>query len=222
MKRLLLLLLLVGCSRAPTPTPTYQRPVCTFRHVDRHNVIITLDAGHGGKDPGALSANKQYQEKNLALATTLMVRDHLKAMGYQIHLTRTNDTFVPLTDRSKLANENKSDLFVSIHYNHSDSPTARGVEVFTFKTDVTGNRETEAKKLASTVLSQVIECTSAPSRGVKEANFSVLRRTQMPAILVEGGFLSNEIELRYLQDPRYLNSVAWGIANGIDKYVSQK
>jgi N-acetylmuramoyl-L-alanine amidase len=110
-----------------------------------------------------------------------------------------------------------------VHYNASHNPSARGIEVFYYPPHAPhdATRSRASKSLAQTVLSSLLKTTSASSRGIKDANYAVLRQTQMPAILVEGGFLSNPDEKAQLLDPVYLKSIALAIAQGIDQYVQQ-
>lgn len=211
---LLLALALISCG-----TKNRHHPCHTASYPMHRGVLITLDAGHGGSDPGALSQDKKTEEKELALATTYLVRNHLRTLGYEVQLTRDTDLFVSLDDRSALANNTGSTLFISIHYNASTNRSAEGVEVYTWRTEEEGPREEESKKLAGAIHKRVIRYTGAPDRGVKKANYSVLRKTEMPAVLIEGGFVTNETELERLKDPKYLNSIAWGIAQGTNDYL---
>ncbi len=211
----LLLLLSLSCGKNSHHHPTYSSP-----HPIRQGILITLDAGHGGHDPGAISQDKKYEEKSLALATTFMVRNHLRAMGYEVQLTRDTDTFVELSDRASLANNTHSSLFVSIHYNASTNRSAEGVEVYRWRAPEDGPRDIQSQALAQAIHDRVIRYTEAPSRGVKQANYAVLRKTEMPAALVEGGFVTNCTELDRLKDAKYLNCIAFGIAQGIDDYYN--
>jgi len=186
---------------------------------DRSQWTITLDPGHGGKDAGAESATYGYEEKRTALATAILVRRHLESLGYQVVMTRDRDIFIPLKERAQIANEIDSDLFVSIHYNAASNKEAQGVEVFCFGVGSEVEKAPKARQLAESVLRGVIAKTGAKSRGVKQATFRVLRDTRMPAVLVEGGFLTNREERTLLQDPKYVNQIAWGIALGIDDYL---
>lgn len=187
----------------------------------RPGVLICLDAGHGGKDPGCASTDREYHEKNLTLATALMTQRHLQNLGYQVMLTRSDDTFVPLDQRAAIANEANATFFVSIHYNAvaEGKQSVEGVEVYCFDKGPT-DEPSEACALAHRVLEQVTTHTKAPSRGVKEANFAVLRLTTMPAVLIEGGFLTNDSECERLSTPRYLNAIAWGITQGIHDQIA--
>lgn len=185
----------------------------------RHELII-VDAGHGGKDAGTSSKLHHYEEKQQTLDLAQAVVDHLKKMGYKTLLTRKDDTFVPLETRAEIANAAKADLFVSVHYNFSATPTVEGVEVYTYKELVAtpSKRILESKELAQKVLKSIISKTGAQSRGLKQANFAVVRQTQMPAILIEAGFLSNPAERAKILDPAYRDALAKSIAEGVDAY----
>ena len=183
--------------------------------------LIIVDAGHGGKDAGTSSKREAYEEKQLTLQTSLLIADYLKKLGYKTILTRNQDTFVPLETRSEIANSVKADLFVSVHYNYSSSKEAEGIEVFYYKEDKTppSSRIALSKELGQEVLKKIVKSTHAESRGVKQANFAVIRQTKMPAILIEAGFLSNAHEREKIKDATYRQSLANGIANGIDHYL---
>lgn len=184
---------------------------------------IILDPGHGGSDVGTQSISKpRYQEKSLNLVTANFVKGYLEQLGYRVMLTRKEDKFVSLEKRAQIANEKKPDLFISIHYNSAPSSEAQGVEVFFYHSKENKNRADASKSLAQSVLKNVISNTKAPSRGVKHGNFAVIRETKMPAILIEGGFVTNEAELQKLKDPTYLKRLAWGIAKGVDEYKQVK
>ncbi len=177
--------------------------------------LIVIDPGHGGKDPGTKSWDKKHLEKNLNLATALMLMDQLDNLGYRSIFTRKNDVFIPLVKRATIANENNGTIFVSIHFNSGLSRKANGVEIFYFPNAM------HSRVLASNILSNIITYSAANSRGVKSSRFTVLKKTSMPAVLVEGGFMSNPPEMQKLRDPVYLNIIAWGIAKGIDTYLSE-
>lgn len=184
--------------------------------------LIIIDPGHGGHDVGTQSISKpRYQEKTLNLATAQFLKRYLQRLGYRVLMTREEDRFVSLEARAQLANEQKPLLFVSIHYNSAPSAEAQGVEVFIYhsKDPLQRERLLHSKRLAHAVLRQVIACTQAKSRGVKQANYAVIRETTMPAILIEGGFVTNSAELQRLKDPLYLKRIAWGIMRGIQDYI---
>ncbi|MFN0065750.1 MAG: N-acetylmuramoyl-L-alanine amidase [Chlamydiales bacterium] len=183
--------------------------------------LIVIDAGHGGRDTGSASKLEDYEEKTLTLETALRVNGFLKELGYKTILTRHNDTYVPLTTRSEIANSVKADLFVSIHYNYCPSREARGVEIFFYKEiPPRSKRVQESRMLGEQVSSHIVKYTGMHTRGLKEGNLAVIRETEMPAILIEAGFLSNPTERAKLKDPQHQKALAWGIAKGIDHYLN--
>lgn len=212
----LLALLSVGCT---TKGMHIDRPIAEEKPIPVFGKpeLIIIDAGHGGKDSGTVSNRFDYEEKHLTLSTAHMIKGYLNALGYKTLMTRQNDTFVPLAQRAGIANAANASLFVSIHYNSSPSETAEGIEVFYYK-EGEQDRVEASKELGNEILSRVVRHTGGSSRGVKSANFAVIRETAMPAILIEGGFLTNPEERKKLKDPQYRRFMAWGIAKGIDEY----
>jgi N-acetylmuramoyl-L-alanine amidase len=182
--------------------------------------VVIIDPGHGGQDMGTHSEKGvKYQEKSLTLATSLMLRDYLEKMGYRTYLTRTDDSFIALEKRSSIANDKSPTLFVSVHFNSAPSKEAEGIEVFYYKSEENKSRSKDSKVLAENILRYVLKSTDAKSRGVRHGNFAVIRETKMPAILIEGGFLTNDQELQKIQNASYLKKIAWGIAQGVDAYL---
>lgn len=178
---------------------------------------IVIDPGHGGKDPGAVG--KFSKEKDINLKVGLKLRDKLKNCGIKILMTRETDILLgdsinqDLDNRVNFANQNKADYFVSIHCNSTADVSAKGIETFAYKSGGDG------EKLANIVQNDLINATGLVNRGVKFANFVVLRKTDMPAILVEIGFLSNEAEEKLLNDEAFLETVSNSIAKSICKFV---
>jgi len=182
--------------------------------------FIIIDPGHGGHDVGTQSTGKpRYQEKSLNLVTAQFVKSYLQQMGYRVLMTREDDRFISLEKRTKMANEQKPVLFVSIHYNSAPSAEAQGIEVFYYQSQENKMRTNKSKKLAQAILQYTLIETHAKSRGVKQGNFAVIRETNMPAILIEGGFLTNESEMQKIKDPAYLKKMAKGIVEGINEYL---
>ena len=167
---------------------------------------IVLDAGHGGSDPGAVHQGRMEKDDTLNLA--LAVAGKLRAQGQTVIMTRNEDVFLPLSERSAIANRNPTDVFVSIHRNAADSPQANGVENFVYITPT----PTETQ-YATTVLDEVVKAGVQRDRGVKEGNFAVLRNTRAPAMLLEMGFITNEKD-NMLFDTHF-NAYAEAIARGI-------
>lgn len=180
--------------------------------------LIVIDAGHGGDDIGAQVKN--IKEKSLALQTATLVKQYLHAKGYRVILTRSRDVFLPLKKRTAIANDTKSKLFVSIHFNAFKSPQPHGIEIYYYNKGSKW-RQNASKKLADTVLHKMIEATGAKNRGVKYGNFHVIRETEMPAILVEGGFITNPAEHTNLSNKAYVEKMARSIATGIEQYLNQ-
>lgn len=181
---------------------------------------IVIDVGHGGKDAGAIGING-IQEKDvvMSVANVILKLNNEMEKPLDIYLTRYSDTLISLSDRTKLANALKADLFVSLHCNHSDNPNAKGIEVYTSKTQ-------KAFSKASVFIGYQIEravCNAIGylSRGVKFANFQVLKQTTeyCPAILIELGFLSNWDEESYISDNHNIERIALSILLSIQKSI---
>jgi N-acetylmuramoyl-L-alanine amidase len=201
----LILILLAPCLLLGRPPP----------ELSATGALIVIDAGHGGADEGAKV--QTVIEKRLTLTTALLTKKWLERMGYRVLLTRSRDIFVPLARRTKIANKEKAAAFVSIHFNSSSNRAAKGIEIY-FHEARDRDRARASKKLASAVLLTMLHETAAASRGIRKGNFHVVRETEMPAILVEGGFMTNYEERFSLKDRRYLESLARGIARGIEAF----
>ena len=195
------------------------------------NKIVYLDAGHGGYDPGASYFG--ISEKNLTLAIQSRVKAKLEAEGYQVVTTRTSDTYVDLTDRSRAANASESDIFVSIHINASGSSAAQGIETYYYQPyaeypsrinatyHANPTRLSMSDTLANAIQSSLINATGAQNQGVKRQTFAVLRETTAPAVLLELGFLSNPQEAARLNTSAYQETLANAIVAGIKSYYEK-
>ena len=177
--------------------------------------LIVIDPGHGGFDIGATV--QSVEEKALALQTATLVKKYLHDMGYRVILTRSRDTFISLKKRTQIANDTKSKLFVSIHFNAFKGTNVKGIEIYYYNKGSQW-RQKASKKLAQLVLDGMIAATGTNSRGVKTGNFHVIRESNMPAILIEGGFITNPQERSHLKDKKYVEKMSQSIAHGIDKY----
>ena len=194
------------------------------------NKVVYLDAGHGGYDPGASYFG--ISEKSLTLAIQSRVKAKLEAEGYQVVTTRTSDTYVDLTDRSRAANASESDIFVSIHINASGSSAAQGIETYYYQPyaeypsrinatyHANPTRLSMSDTLANAIQSSLINATGAQNQGVKRQTFAVLRETTAPAVLLELGFLSNPQEAARLSTSAYQETLANAIVAGIKRYYS--
>lgn len=209
-----------------TPTPPLPKEMLgedrSWLQKKGNRYVVVVDPGHGGDDFGAHSNGKPvYHEKNLNLATANMLKTYLEQNGIDVIMTRQDDVFIALDKRAEFANRMKPTLFVSVHYNSAPSKDADGVEVFYYRSETDKKRTRESRILAKAVCDQVILTTKANSRGVKNGNFAVIRETNMPAILIEGGFLTNDKEMEKIKDPNYMKKIAWGISQGIKTYLKQ-
>ena len=194
------------------------------------NKVVYLDAGHGGYDPGASYFG--ISEKSLTLAIQSRVKAKLESEGYQVVTTRTSDTYVDLTDRSRAANASESDIFVSIHINASGSSAAQGIETYYYQPyaeypsrinatyHANPTRLSMSDTLANAIQSSLINATGAQNQGVKRQTFAVLRETTEPAVLLELGFLSNPQEAARLNTSAYQETLANAIVAGIKRYYS--
>ncbi|MGC1878971.1 MAG: N-acetylmuramoyl-L-alanine amidase [Rhabdochlamydiaceae bacterium] len=178
--------------------------------------LIIIDAGHGGTDEGAKVTT--FMEKKIALTTAFLTKKHLEELGYRVIMTRSRDVYLPVQRRVSIANKTKGSLFVSLHFNSAPSTEAQGIEIFYYDSREQW-RSKASKRLANCILYRIIDQTQAASRGIKQGNFHVIRETEMPAVLVEGGFITNRDERGKLREKGYLDRLAVGIAQGIDKYM---
>ena len=174
---------------------------------------IVLDAGHGGKDPGA--NNGDAIEKEITLSIAKMTQEILEDAGYKVKMIREDDRFVELTERPVIANRKNAKVFVSIHCNSSEDGEGKGIETF-----YTEQKRESDQELAEKIHKEIIKQTEADDRGVKTADYTVIVRTEMPAVLIETGFLTNSTECELLKDEEYQKKLAEGIAEGIILYLN--
>lgn len=170
---------------------------------------VVLDAGHGAHDRGA-SIGYVY-EKHLALDTARRVEQLLRKAGLKVVMTRSRDVFIPLQDRSATGNRYRNAIFVSIHYNYNRGGSGNGVETY--------HRYSSSYSLAAYIQAYLVQRTRMTNRGVKTANFHVIRATtKNPAVLVECGFVSNSTERSRMMTGEFRARIAEGIAQGIVAY----
>ena len=203
-------------------------------NMDLHKII---DPGHGGHDSG--TRNRISREADINLSVGKKLRDRLKTMGYQVVMTRDTDNFIALQDRVRIANRHNNAIFISIHFNDGGS-SARGVETFTLAPAGTsssmsrnirhdalqGNAQDSMNiALATAVQGHMLkgplaikEGISMVDRGIKRARYSVLCTIKHPAILVEGGFMSNPQEALLIATERYQNFMASSLAAAVHQY----
>jgi N-acetylmuramoyl-L-alanine amidase len=195
---------------------------------------IVLDPGHGGFDKGALSAFGS--EKEYALDVARRLRSLLVAKGFKVVMTRENDVFLPLDLRARIANATRDSIFVSIHFNATSNREATGVEIFSltprgapstaddalalhFLNMQAGSAvDAESFELSTVVYHSIVGHLPEFDRGIKRARFAVLRQSKIPAILVEGGFLTETGDSKHVADPTWRTKYAEAICTGIENY----
>ena len=217
------------------------------------NKTIVIDAGHGGKDPGA-SGYRRYKEKHVVLGIAKYLRDYLKQRGYRVYMTRSGDYFIKLRKRTKFANKKKADLFISIHANASKNKRAKGIETYflspsrssraekvaamenkadiddmnyygkqSFLSFMNNHKIIASNKLAIDLQQGILlevrkHYKGVIDGGVREGPFWVLVGAQMPAVLIEVGFITNPTEAKRLVSKSYQKRIAKGIADGVERY----
>ena len=227
----------------------------------RKAYTVVIDAGHGGKDSGALCCKVKTEKKvTLSVASKLKVR--LEEKGYKVYMTREDDSFVRLPNRTEFANKKKADIFVSIHANaapkESLNSVFNGIEIYYLspaKTErakeaaakenavmfegkdfyttneylslISREKIVESHKLGLDVSKMMLSNVrnsfgKVEDGGVKPANFWVLVGAQMPAVLVETGYITHPTEGKNLMNNYYKNLLAKGIAEGIGRYLKNK
>ena len=227
----------------------------------KYRYRVVIDAGHGGKDTGAICCNDK-KEKLVVFSVAAKLKKKLEKKGFKVYMTRTNDTFVKLPKRTEFANKKKADIFISIHANAAPSKKVRdifkGIEVYYLSPAKTKRAEdaaakenavmfegkdfytkseylsllsrekiVESHKLGLDVSNKMLKNVRSHfgtivNGGVKPANFWVLVGAQMPAILVETGYITHPKEGENLMNNYYKELLAKGIAEGIERYLSHK
>ena len=196
---------------------------------------VVLDPGHGGYDKGQVS--RYGNEKDFALDEARKLRTLLQAKGLRVIMTREGDYFVPLEVRAKIANAARNSIFVSIHFNAtSDNPNATGFEIFSFTprgapstsdTALTSTSygmqpgsavDAQSMALSACIYHSVLGHIPEYDRGIKRARFAVLRLTKVPAVLIEGGFLTERGECKLIANKDWRGKLAGAIGMGIENY----
>ena len=196
---------------------------------------VVLDPGHGGHDKGQVS--RYGAEKDFALDVARKLRPILQAKGLRVIMTREGDYFVPLEVRAKIANSARNSIFVSIHFNATnDDPNATGFEIFSFTprgapstSDGTvaassvnmqpgSSVDAQSMALSACIYHSLLGHLPEYDRGIKRARFAVLRLTKVPAVLIEGGFLTERGESKLISNKDWRAKLAGAIGIGIENY----
>jgi N-acetylmuramoyl-L-alanine amidase len=176
--------------------------------------VVVIDPGHGGRDPGAIGIGG-IQEKEIVLDISFQVTRLLEQQGVQVVMTRTDDSEIDLQPRVSLAERVNASIFVSIHANaiSMSRPDVNGIETYYFDS---------GEALARTIHASMVQGTGANDRRVRQARFYVLRKSSMPSVLLEMGFVTGAEDAVRLADPAYRSVMAASIARGILLYLQQR
>ncbi|MCW5316975.1 AMIN domain-containing protein [Nostoc sp. KVJ3] len=205
-------------NRGPFPDPNNPNPQPQFqpqRRVTNGRVVVIIDPGHGGKDSGALGIGGA-REKDVILPIGKRLGEILQQHGIQVILTRDSDYFVTLPGRVQLAERANADVFVSIHANSAGAsrPDVNGLEVYYYDSGL---------ELARVVRSSILQSIGTlKDRGVRRARFYVLRKSSMPSILVETGYMTGREDMARLRTSAYQNQMAEAIARGVLQYLKRR
>ncbi|MEC4892400.1 MAG: N-acetylmuramoyl-L-alanine amidase [Oscillatoria sp. PMC 1051.18] len=198
----------------PTPNNNLSSPPSrSLPRVPNGRALVAIDPGHGGKDPGAIGRGG-LQEKDVILPIAQQVGQYLEQQGVNAMMTRSDDRFISLEGRVQMANRAGANLFVSIHANaiSLSRPDVNGLETYHYRSGL---------RLAQTIHRSILRNVNVRDRGVRQARFYVLRRTSMPSVLVEVGFVTGRDDAANLSNPTYRNQMAQAIALGILEYIQQ-
>ncbi len=188
--------------------------------------LVVIDPGHGGKDTGARAIRDGVEilnEKDLNLDIALRLNEMLKAAGVSTYILRETDATITLYERPALANAANGDLYVSVHNNSSsENPNARGIEVFYNSKTSESDYGIYSKRLAEVAYEELIREIGIPGRRLKnEPAYAVLNRTQMPAIIIEGAFLSNTEDLKVMMTDEFRHKYALAAARAIIQILNE-
>ncbi|MEA5583484.1 N-acetylmuramoyl-L-alanine amidase [Nodularia harveyana UHCC-0300] len=202
-------------AQLPSPTaPPQPAPRPAPRPAPKTSAIVMIDPGHGGRDPGAIGIGG-LRETNVVLPISKKVAEILQQNGVQAVLTRDSDYFVSLQGRVDLAERAKADVFVSIHANaiSMSRPDVNGLETYYFQS---------GQGLARSIHSNIVKNVTVKDRNVRQARFYVLRKSSMPSVLVEVGFVTGAQDAAKLKTTAYQNQMADAIARGILQHLKQR
>jgi len=200
-------------SNRPFPLPNRTNPAPDLRGTPNQRVVVAIDPGHGGGDPGAVGIGG-LEEKDVVMPISQEVARYLQQHGVDAILTRSTDLEVDLQPRVDVAERVNATVFVSIHANAIDMsrPDVNGIETYYYES---------GSGLARSIHNSVLRATGSPDRGVRQARFYVLRKSSMPAVLVEVGFVTGAEDAPQLASPAYRSVLAEAIARGILEYLGR-
>jgi N-acetylmuramoyl-L-alanine amidase len=215
-----------------TATPSTPRPSEAARMPETAAVVV-IDPGHGGQDSGAMCAG--MLEKDLTLDVAQRIDRLLQAQGVPTVLTRVGDAYVSLPERVALTNRVPHCVLVSIHFNEDDKPVSSGVETYYAERQtppgpalaswlpfwhkaVAAEPNVESQSMAGFIQQELVARTHAVNRGTKPQQFFVITNVRHPAVLVEGGFLTNKEDIAKIANPEYREQIAIAVTEGLLRY----
>lgn len=192
-------------------------------------VLIVIDPGHGGSDPGAIGykdGKEDARESNITLDISKKLDANLKSAGIKTVMTRTTDEFIGLAERAEFANERNATLFVCVHINSATVESAHGSSVYYYTSDNDAKTKEKfgitSKEFAQLIQNEILKSAGRYDRKIQNgSNLAVLRRTTMPAVLVECAFISNDEERELMKTDGFRQKLADGISQGVIKALKQ-
>jgi len=220
--------------------PVYRESKAAHQQTSKPFAVVVLDPGHGGEDSGAMCGG--VMEKDLALDVARRVDRLLDSEGVATLMTRLGDSYVSLADRAAFGNRVRESIFISIHFNEDNKPVASGVETYYavhqinsgstfgswlpfFSRPPSNSPKPESQSLAGFIQEALVARTRSIDRGTQAKQFFVIANVTSPAVLIEGGFITNQDELSKLASEDYRDQLAAAVADGILRYrdmVSQR
>lgn len=191
---------------SPSPSSASQSKSRDKSAQTSSSTVVVIDAGHGGFDRGGIPSQR-IAEKTMTLDVALRLRKKLLDAGYRVVMTRDSDVFVRLPDRVSIANSNQNAIFICIHFNSATRTEANGIETYYYRRD--------AMALAANIHRNVIAGAPSENRGIRRRGYYVLRKTKIPAVLVECGFLTNPAEGQLALTAAYRDKLAEEITRGV-------
>lgn len=219
--------------RSPQPIDRTEPKIAPSFSASKPFTVVVLDPGHGGRDSGAKCGG--VAEKDLTLDVARRIDRSLNSEGVATLMTRVGDTYVSLADRAAFANRVRKCIFVSVHFNEDNQPVARGVETYYAAHQITAGSllaswlpflwrplsdspNPESQNLAGFVQEALVARTQATDRGTRARQFFVIANVTAPAVLIEGGFLTNKEDISKLANEDYRNQIAAAVSDGILRY----
>ena len=214
-------------------SPISPQPKATQSRTPKPFAVVILDPGHGGQDSGAMCGG--VMEKDLTLDVARRVDRLLDFEGVASLMTRLGDTYVSLADRAAFGNRAKDSIFISIHFNEDNKPVASGVETYYaahqinsgstfaswlpfFSQPPSNSPKPESQSLAGFIQEALVARTRSIDRGTQPKQFFVIANVSSPAVLIEGGFITNKDELSKLASEDYRDQLAAAVAEGVLRY----